>query len=241
MIRFYVEARDAAGDSITVRGDSLHYLKNVLRAERGMKVKAFDGRGNEHLCRIEEMGSASALLSIIESYRPDNESAADITLALGVSKPKSFEFALQKSTELGVKRIIPLVTRRSLPSPGPSKISRAEKIIISAARQCGRSVFPVLENPGELDSVLCEASGHGLAIIPWEEEENVSIGRVLEGGDFRSVMVLIGPEGGFTAGEVKAAEESGVVPVSLGPRILRAETAAAAVAAMIIYRFDLRG
>ncbi len=241
MIRFFVEPRDVSADSITVRGgDSLHYLRNVLRAEKGMNVKAFDGSGNEYLCRIDEISSGSALLSITDSYRVDNESSADITLALAVSKPRSFEFSLQKSTELGVRRIIPVITERSISSLSASRLIRAEKIIISAARQCGRSVFPELEKPQKFIQAARRAPEHGLSIIPWEEEEVVALGRVLEGGDFRDILVFIGPEGGFARDEIKAAKDSGVVPVSLGPRILRAETAAAAVVSMIIYRFDLR-
>lgn len=241
MIRFFVEPRDIAAGRVTVGGHSLHYLKNVLRAAEGMKVKVFDGAGNEHLCSIDRVSSSGALLSVIDSYRTDNEASVDITLCLGLSKQKSFEFSLQKAAELGVKVIIPLITRRSLPSLSASKFSRAEKIIAEAARQCGRSVFPRLEEPREFSRAAAESSGRGLAIIPWEEEEQTAIGRVLEGGTCRVVTAFIGPEGGFTREEAEIAGSSGVVPVSLGPRILRAETAAAAVVSMIVYRYDLRG
>lgn len=241
MIRFFVEPRDISEEDVTVRGGALHYLKNVLRAEEGMKVKVFDGAGNEHLCSVDRITPSKAVLTVIDSYRADNEASVDITLCLGLAKQKSFEYSLQKATELGVKVIIPLITARSLPSLSLSKFSRAEKIIAEAARQCGRSVFPRLEEPREFSRAAAESSGRGLAVIPWEEEEDTLFGEVLKGSARGDITAFIGPEGGFTRGEAETASSSGVFPVSLGPRILRAETAAAAVVSMIICRYDLGG
>lgn len=241
MIRFFVEPRDISAGRVKVWGDSLHYLKNVLRAEEGVKVKVFDGAGNEYICTVDRLGASGAVLSVIDLYRTDNEASVDITLCLGLSKQKSFEYSLQKTTELGVKVIIPLITARSFPSLSSSKFSRAEKIITEAARQCGRSVFPRLEEPREFSRAAGESSGRGLAVIPWEEEEERTFGQVLKDSSPGEITAFIGPEGGFTREEAEIASSAGILPVSLGPRILRAETAAAAVVAMIIYRYDLGG
>jgi 16S rRNA (uracil1498-N3)-methyltransferase len=240
LIRIFAESRSIAGGKITLQGKPLHYLRNVLRAQKGAEIIVFDGGGNEYLSRIDELNAKCSLLSIIDSCRADNESPADITLALGVSKPKSFEFSIQKTTELGVKKFIPLVTERSIPVFNRRRAERTRKIIIEAARQCGRSSFPELEEPLKFPRLIEAAADYGFSILPWEEEEYINLGRTLEKERNKKVLVIIGPEGGFSRHEADAAREAGVCPVSLGPRILRAETAAAAVCAIIMYKFELR-
>ncbi len=225
---------------MTARGGVFHYLRNVLRVELGMKLKAFDGSGAEHLCRVEEIASGSIELSIIDTLSPDYESPLDITLALGVSKPKSFELSVQKATELGVKKIVPVLTRRSMPGFSGQKAARYEKIAVEAARQCGRSFVPTIAAPEDFGVVIGKAQDFGLSIMPWEEEEEVKIGTVIENNKSGNALVLIGPEGGFTTDEAERAKSAGVATVSLGPRILRAETAALAVISMLVYSFELR-
>ncbi len=241
MIRFFLEHEYICRDEVTLHGSSCHYLKRVLRVEKGMEVNAFDGSGREYKFRVVDAGADWVKLAAAGSRQTQNELPVSVTLALGVSKPKSFEFALQKTAELGVKKIIPLICRRSRSFVSSSKYSRWRKILSESSRQSARSFIPELAFAEDFSYVAAGSRDYGVSIMPWEEEENVKIGQILSGGSYNDVLLMIGPEGGFCSSEAREASERGILTVSLGPRILRAETAAAACLAMLSYRFELGG
>ncbi len=241
MIRFFLEPEYICRDEVILHGSSCHYLKRVIRVEKGMQVYAFDGSGREYRFRVVDCGGDCVKLASAGFRLAENELPVNVTLALGVSKPKSFEFALQKTAELGVKKIIPLICSRSRSFVSSSKYSRWRKILAESSRQSARSFIPELTLAEDFSSVAAGSRDFGLSIMPWEEEENVKIGQILSGGRYNDVLVMIGPEGGFCSSEAREASDRGILTVSLGPRILRAETAAAACLAMLVYRFELGG
>jgi len=168
------------------------------------------------------------------------EPAVSVTLYQALIKSDRFEYALQKGVEVGVSRFVPFISERTeVESPSNSRLTRWRRIIREAAEQSGRSILPELEMSGSLKCFLKSVSG--AAIIPWEQKSITGIRQVL--AEFHKneklrcseVSVFIGPVGGFTHDEIQLAEQSGVIPVSLGSRILRSETAGVAAALTILY------
>ena len=170
-----------------------------------------------------------------------------ITLLQGLPKGEKFDWILQKNTEIGVCKFIPIVTERPVINIAPSKVERRrerwEKIVAEAAKQCMRMDIPELGQVLTFDSGLKDINNHQLSIIPWEQEKGTSLKKILRDIDksISRIAVFIGPEGGFSVDEVEKAKALGAVPVSLGPRILRTETAAMAVSSMIMYELGDMG
>ena len=171
-----------------------------------------------------------------------NEPRTKITLYQSVLKGSRFEWALQKGTELGISEFVPIIASRCIVqnlADAEAKFPRWQRVILEAAEQCGRAKFPALL-PALMFSTACEraGAGKGLALIPWEGETAFSLKWMLrpEAGERPfSISLFIGPEGGFTGEEVELAADYGIRAVTLGPRILRAETAGIAAAAAIFY------
>ncbi len=243
MVRFYISPDNIAGDTLKVTDENFHYLKNVLRVRKGEELKAFDGTGKEYLCKVVKVHPRHIALHIAEIFDADTELPVEICLAQSLIKAKHFEFAVQKCTELGVKRFIPVVTERTVVKlkgeRAENRRLRWEKIAVEAAKQCGRSFYPEVESVTGFENALKIAQTQDMCIIPWEEETALTLKKVLaEGFEShlpRKVMVFIGPEGGFSSQEVSLAKKAGVVPVSLGPRLLRSETAAIATVAVLVH------
>ncbi|MDA8168704.1 MAG: 16S rRNA (uracil(1498)-N(3))-methyltransferase [Nitrospiraceae bacterium] len=227
----------SANSEISLTGEDFNYLKNVLRAREGAEVMLFDGKGN----------SATAIITGISSERitartgdvfpsKKTESGLKTVLLQGMLKGQKMDVVVQKATELGVSEIIPLITRRAEVRE-TRKTGRWRKIAREAARQCGRAVVPLIAEPAPLADFLKHYRGAG--IIFWEEggsglkdaSGKLRGGNAVAGG----IAVAVGPEGGFAEEEVQAARGAGFSVCSLGPRILRAETAAIAALALIQY------
>ncbi len=246
LIRFYVPSSSIAGIKLRVTGENFHYLKNVLRIDRGESVKAFDGTGKEYLCTVDEIRSRHIELNIIQVFKCETEPIVEIHLVQSLIKMGHFEHVLQKCTELGVKRFIPAVTERTVVKlEGEREENRRlrwQKLAKEAARQCGRGICPDVETVMDFEDALKSAQACDVSIIPWEEERASPLKKMLGQvkGNPKKIMVFIGPEGGFSEREISSARESGVVPVTLGPRLLRSETAAIATVAILIHELDDR-
>jgi 16S rRNA (uracil1498-N3)-methyltransferase len=244
MVRFYISSSSIAGVNLRVTGENFHYLKNVLRVEKGESVKAFDGTGKEYLCTVDEIHSHHIEFSITRTLNCETEPVVEIHLVQSLIKMGHFEHVLQKCTELGVRRFIPAVTERTVVKlEGEREKNRRlrwQKLVREAARQCGRGICPDVEPVMDFKDALKSAQSCDISIIPWEEEESLTLGKAIRGvkGNPEKAMVFIGPEGGFSIAEISSARESGVVPVSLGPRLLRSETAAIAVVSVLMYEFE---
>lgn len=244
MRRFYVPPGTVAGDQVRLEGPLARRLARVLRLRPGDVVVLFDGSGREHLVRLSELSEAAACGRVVESRPGLAEPAVEVILYQSPVKGERFEWVLEKGTELGVARFVPLVLERAVvrPSPRGARAARWERIVIEAAEQCGRAILPEVSPPQTLAEAL--ASAPGLRILPYEGEGGLGLRGVLRekarepaAGGRRIVSLLIGPEGGFEAEEVRLAREVGVHVVSLGARILRSETAGIVAAAAVLYEF----
>lgn len=235
------------GAELTLPDEIAHQARDVLRLAAGDTLRLLDGAGGEYVAEITQV--SRRLVSARVGEREDGlpQPSVRLTLCLGLLKAARFEWALQKGTELGVATFQPLLTERAVAATeefGSAKRRRYERIIAEALEQCGGSWLPDLAQPRTLADTLASAPTDAIALIPWEEESAAPLRETLAReaqrrpvervDDPREVWLFIGPEGGFAAGEVAQARAAGALPVTLGSRILRAETAAIVAAALAL-------
>lgn len=240
MARFFLPQANIRDGRGVVHGQELTHLMKVLRLRPGDFVTVFDNTGWEHDAVIETLTSERGELQIVESRRSDREPSLAITLAVGLTKGEKLDWTIEKATELGVTTVIPFFSSYTVPKLDPAKIhKRAErwrKIAVSAAKQCGRSLIPEVRSLCTLENFLCEPWPETLKLIFWENETERSVRERFEKfRETKSVLVAIGPEGGFSKREVELATAQGFQSVRMGRRILRAETAA--LAALTVVQF----
>lgn len=242
MARFFVspEAVDTGSGRIYITGGDVNHIKNVLRLEAGERLEISDGACKEYDARIETFEKARIVASIIEAAQNRTEPPIEVTLYQGIPKSDKMDLIVQKCVELGVSRIVPVITGRTVVKFGTGrdaaeKAARWQKISLEASKQCGRGRIPAVTEPVRFEKALEDMRNYELCIIPYEKESARGIAAALTAGKYRNAAVFIGPEGGFTEDEIGQAEASGAAPVSLGPRILRTETAGLAVLAILMY------
>ncbi len=257
MHRFFVPAMSIEGDSITLRGSVVHQLRHVLRLQANDEIIVLDDSGWEYRVRLQEIGNIEVRGSVEQKTLSRSEPRTKITLYQSLLKARNLDLVLQKCTEIGVVEFVPVVAERcvisSVDDVSQLKLRRWQTIILEAAEQSHRGRLPRLNAP-MLFPQACERARHAdLALLPWEEERATQMKSVLAEsanpvpGSERnasaarkpfSVSVFIGPEGGLTRREIDQARQYGIIPVSLGPRILRAETAAIVASALVLYHLD---
>ncbi len=221
--RLYVREPLAEGATATLDAGQAHYLGNVLRLEVGAELLLFDGASGEWLARVAGVGKKRMTLSVVRQTRAA-EALPDVWLAFAPVKRAQTDWLVEKATELGAARLLPVITQRTVVER--VKLERLRAIAIEAAEQCGRTMLPDVAEPLPLARLL-EQRDATRTLYFADETGGEPIAAALQPGP---AMLLVGPEGGFTddeRGAVRAA--AGAVPISLGPRILRAETAALAV------------
>jgi len=225
-VRLYIPGAQE-GHIVSLSKEQTRHLK-VLRKKEGELVRVFDGQGSEFEACIEDVSSGK--ITIQSTITPQKEPSVAITLACAVPKGARADVLIEKVSELGVSRIIPLLTSRSVVRPGSSKLERWRRITIEACAQSERAVVPEIEKPQTFASLLNRAHEYHSAFLCHASGEPL-------GSAFRpttSVLLLVGPEGDFTDAELKSAVKAGCQKVSLGPTILRVETAAIAGLAQLI-------
>ena len=233
--RLFVRAEIRDGIRVELDAAQANYLGNVLRRGVGAEVLLFDGSSGEWLARIAEAGRKSMTLTVERRTR-EPETIPDVWLAFAPVKRSQTDWLVEKATELGVARLIPVTTARTVVDR--VKLERLQAIAIEAAEQCGRTVLPEIDEPVSLSKLL-EERGTSRKLYFADESGGEAVGTALKPGP---AMILTGPEGGFTDEEraaIRAAPET--IAISLGPRILRAETAGlAALAAYMALAGDWR-
>jgi 16S rRNA (uracil1498-N3)-methyltransferase len=236
MHRFFVAPEQIAGHHVHFRADQARQMRDVLRLRPGDAVTVLDNTGQAYRVRLETL-SRERMDGVIESRAAaGGEPAARLTLYQSLLKREKFEWVLQKGTELGVARFAPVVSRRVLVREAGDKLDRWRRIIAEAAEQSGRGRLPELRPPVALEEALRESPNYTRALIPWEGAERGGIRAALAGlPPAPAVALFIGPEGGFDPIEIEAARAAGVAPITLGPRILRTETAAVVAVALALH------
>lgn len=214
---------------VTVTGDEFHHSIRVVRARAGEEVELFDRAGNAARGVVEAIERDRAVIAAREPL-PSRESPLALHLAMAVIQLEKFELVLQKATELGVKTFIPLVTERVelRPERYANKTERWNKIVFEAVKQCGRAMIPKIEAPASFDTIMKKS---GTKILFDADAEAGFVHGLQE------ATLLIGPEGGWSDDELRSARDHGVRFERLGPRRLRAETAAIAAVSVIASRF----
>lgn len=226
------------GAEITLPDDIAHQARDVLRLRVGESLQLLDGAGGVYAAEITEVTRREVFVRIGVREEGPAPLPVRLTLCLGLLKAAKFEWALQKGTELGVTAFQPLLTERAVAATeelGPAKRRRYERIIAEALEQSGGAWLPELAGPRTLAEALAAAPADAIKLIPWEEAAAAPLIPTLAAAPGATeVWLFIGPEGGFSAEEVHMAQTSGALPVTLGPRILRAETAAIVAAALAL-------
>ena len=245
MRRFTIAPERISGDRVAFDADETRHLVRVLRLRAGDVVTATDGRGGAWQVRLLTLGE-TATGAIVGDASLAAESPLAIALVQAVPKGDRMDTVVRATTELGVTRILPALTERTVvrldPSRGRERARRWQRVAREATKQCGRAVVPAVEAPRPLAEWITDGKDADLRLCFWEVE-GAPLGRVLEGGDRpRSVRVIVGPEGGLTREEVAGAGAMGYVAVTLGQRILRTDTVGPAIVAMLQFALgDLGG
>ena len=240
MHRFFVPPHSIKESRVALRGTIVHQIRDVLRMRPGDEIVLLDNSGFAHRTELVTIDRDAVRGRVIEKWKLETEPQARITLYQGLLKGQKFEWVLQKGTEIGIVTFVPVLAARcvigTVNDVSAARIERWERIIVEAAEQAGRAALPHLAN-AMLFAHACERAGRaGLALIPWEGEHSRGLREALQDiAKSKEIGLFIGPEGGFAEEEIATAQDRGVVPVSLGPRILRAETAGLAAAAAILY------
>jgi 16S rRNA (uracil1498-N3)-methyltransferase len=243
--RFYAPkiAFTSDGKTVALGADEARHAHDVLRLEAGDEIFVFNGEGDEYRCVIAELMSQSATLNVVEQVSPASpESPLDLTLAVALLKGEKFDLVVQKATELGVTRLTPLLTARAdvrIREPGDArkKADRWARIAFESAKQCGRAQLMLVDPPMNLDEFFRSISDvqMKLTYTALDGDPHADLAKM----DMKEARIaaMIGPEGGWTDDELKQASGDGCKIVTLGGRILRAETAAIAVATLLQHRF----
>jgi 16S rRNA (uracil1498-N3)-methyltransferase len=239
MARFYVPQPWIENGMLKIEGDEVKHIRKVLRLKTGDGIVVFDGLGKELEGTIVEERLSSVVIRIQNIFSSERDSSLEVTLAQSLLKGEKMDYLIQKATELGVKEIIPFFSSRSVPSleksRGLKRHHRWEKIAVEASKQSGRGVVPKIESLQDYSDMLQTASTEDLRIILWERE-GIKLKEVLERSkEKRKIFFVIGPEGGFNQLEVDEAKKAGFTPVTLGRRILRAETASLCFLSILQY------
>lgn len=231
MTRLFVPRAAVRGNTVEITGGEFRHLR-TLRLGPGDRLVIFDGVGTEHTVRLDRVDRRGARAVIEDSAAVSRESPLDLTLVPAVLKGPRMDVVIEKATELGVRTIAPMTTARCV--AGGGNVARWRRIALAAAKQCGRTQVPAIEDPAPLAARLA-AAWPGLRLLAWEDATE----RGWDALDARprAVVLLLGPEGGFTPDEAAAARAAGFRPVSLGGRILRADTAAVAAATLCQHRW----
>jgi 16S rRNA (uracil1498-N3)-methyltransferase len=233
--RFHLPGLPAPPEVATLRGAEHHHLRNVLRLAEGDSVSLFDGEGRAAAGRILAVDRAEARIAL-ESEEDPRESPLDLTLLVALPKGEKFDLVLQKAAELGVRRVVPVVSERSEiripPEREAGRLKRWRRILLEACKQSGRSRLPGVEPPRGVFEALDRDPG-GIRLVLHPSSDSAGFGPSLPPRPDTRVTLGVGPEGGWSEGEVTRFREAGARLFSLGPRTLRAETAAIVAAAIV--------
>lgn len=244
--RYYSEEPIADCSSVVLAGQEAQHLLRVMRAKVGDQIELFDGSGEAFLATIAEAKRNEAVLEIASRETVDRELPADVTIGVALPKGDRQRWLIEKATELGCTKIVPLQTQRGVSQPVDKAIERLRRYVIEASKQCGRNRLMEIAAPVEwshwladFDETSTRLVAHPRKLWPGElgdsDRASCSAEELLAPG--RNMAIAVGPEGGFTDEEITAAVEHGWRPIDLGPRILRIETAVACLLSAIAMRY----
>lgn len=241
MSKFFVERNNIEETRIIIDNTDVAHITKVLRMSVGDTLTVCDGMGFDYETKISEISSTKIVCDIISKQKSDTEPNISVTLFQGLPKAAKMDYIIQKTTELGISKIVPCALKRCVvkldgKKAEQKKTERWQKISAEASKQCGRGIVPEVEMPITLNEAIERAKDYDLFFVPYECEEQNTLKEVLTSVENpQKIGFMIGPEGGFDIAETDALKKAGIKTVTLGKRILRTETAGEAVLAMIMY------
>jgi 16S rRNA (uracil1498-N3)-methyltransferase len=245
MNRFYCSSSDVSADSITIRDkDQVHHIKNVIRLKEGERAVVFDDRANEFDCVIGKITLTEVVFAVKHKEAAANalKSKPLVTIACAIPKHSKIDDIIDKLTQLGVDRIIPLMTERVIVRLDREKKSnrreRWQKIALAASKQSQRNKVPVVDEVTDVKDLIAAAQEFDLKLIPTLPGERESLKEVCADKNPKRIIVLIGPEGDFTPKEINLALKAGFIPVTFGDQVFRVETAALFIASILNYEYS---
>ena len=248
MDRFFVDKKNINLENNTciIEGEDVKHISKVLRCKIGEEIEVCDKDNNEYICEITDISKDLVELNILNKVDIKREANVRVKLYQGLPKGPKMEMILQKLTEVGVDEIVLVQTKRSVSKVDDKKedkrIERWERIIYEAAKQSKRGQIPRLRGILSFKEALEDMKNNDLNIAPYENERTKSIKQAIKGVNINTMGIFVGPEGGFEESEIEAIEEIGGKSVSLGPRILRTETASLVASSIALYELsDLGG
>lgn len=243
MQRYFVEPHQMSEREVIITGDDVHHIVKVMRHSVGDFILVSDGEGRAALARLTLLNAGEVRADIVEERNEVRELPIRVTIGQGLPKADKLEWIIQKGTEMGAYAFQPFSSERTIvkldEKKEGKKLERWQKIAKEAAEQAHRHILPKVLNPTSFKNLLALSESYSTRLIAYEQETSVRLKDVCETitpGD--SLLVLVGPEGGFSADEVAQAQAAGFVSVQLGPRILRTETASQYVLAALSFHFE---
>jgi 16S rRNA (uracil1498-N3)-methyltransferase len=246
MHKFFVNNENIVGDRICIKGDDVNHIYKVLRLRENDEILISNGMGREYISKIMDINKQEVVCEAVESFDNTSEPPVNITLYQGLPKAQKMELIIQKCVEIGVVKIQPVITQRVVVKIDgkdiSNKIDRWNKIAEEAAKQSNRGILPSVMPPISFEEAIEELKNMDIAVIPYEKEKSKGIKEVFsDTASCKAVGIFIGPEGGFEEDEVDACIQEGIKPITLGPRILRTETAGMVASSIILYEIGDMG
>lgn len=240
MSRYFVNSSQIDENRITIVGEDYQHLKKVLRTIKGDKITVCCD-GYDYCAEVDDVTNDYISTIILDKKQNLTEAELKVTLYQGLPKADKMELIVQKCIELGVSEIVPVITERCITKINTSKdaqnkVTRWQKIALEAAKQCNRGIIPKIGMPIKFNEAIELASTMDLSVIPYEKESATGFNVVASScSDITTASIFIGPEGGFTEQEIQYAQSQGVRKITLGPRILRTETAGMVALSLMMY------
>ncbi len=247
MHKFFTPSEYVFGDYAKIIGDDVKHIYKVLRLSEGEEVVLNDCNGTEYLAKINEVTKSEVTLDIVKKLDLNNESNIEIILFQGMPKAQKMDLIVQKGTELGITKFVPLITDRvDVKLKGDfKKLDRLNRIALEACKQSKRSIIPRVLEPIKINDLIKEIKEFDLLIVPYENKEDFGIKSLMKDLDKNSIKrigIVVGPEGGFEEAEIEKLKTEGAYIITLGKRILRTETAGFVATSLIQYELgDLGG
>ncbi|MBP2626369.1 MAG: Ribosomal small subunit methyltransferase [Firmicutes bacterium] len=244
MRRFFID--EPLGAEISIQGQDVHHISRVLRLQVGDSIVVVAPDGSAGIAKIHSILMDKVVLALQETIAEDKEAPVNVYLAQGLPKSDKMDYIVQKAVELGVKGIYPMAAEYSVVQYDQAKKNkrqeRWQKIASEAAKQCGRAVIPIVEPVRSLATILAALDAETVVMMLYEGQAAQGLKQALAQQYVKNYLLLVGPEGGFSAQEVALCQSHGACIVTLGPRILRTETAALAGVSIVMYEYgDLGG
>jgi 16S rRNA (uracil1498-N3)-methyltransferase len=247
MHKFFVSKDNIVGNRCTIEGDDVKHIYKVLRLKEGEKVNINNCEGKEYIGELIDINKKEVAVNILEEVELNNESNIKVHLFQGMPKSTKMDLIVQKNTELGIRSITPIITERVVVKNDSEfkKVDRWNRIALEACKQSKRSLIPNINIPMEFEELLIKLKDMDLIVVPYENKEGDGIKKLisnLTNTQIENIAIIVGPEGGFEEEEILKLEDLEAHIVTLGPRILRTETAGFVALSLLMYELgDLGG